>query len=167
MKKVVTLVLVLSMVSMASAALTWSVASVDLNPGESIDVYLVSDSSDLGSWYNAPADMAVADITAATMEAAIDTGDSSVTLYGGAHSYAGWVYGYVADFSPPSDVVAGNWSKITITAEAGAVAGQSTTVTSDYYGSNGAATDLVVNIIPEPATMALLGLGGLLLRRKK
>lgn len=33
--------------------------------------------------------------------------------------------------------------------------------------SNGASTSMTVNVVPEPATMALLALGGLLIRRKK
>ena len=156
MKKLLILMLVLGMVPAANAALTWSVDGVIIGPG-TVVVQLISDSDQpyTSVWVGADCSP-VAEITSITaLPAAVD-GTAVVT------AYPGWWLVEAVDFTLPSDIVAGPHFDVTIR---GLSLG-TYTINSDFYGTAGPNDTLL--IIPEPMTVALLGLGGLfLLRRRK
>ena len=171
MRKIVTLILVLGIASMASADLTWTTTggadlpSVDLLPGGTVDVRIASDYDPAkgGTIYTVSGNGDVAEITAQSVLAAAG-GDASIVA---TYTSLLWVKWEALDSVSPFTIGAGPWLEITITAPSDAVNLTSTTISSDHYATLGVKDLLTVNIIPEPATIALLGLGGLLLRRRK
>ena len=172
MKKFVVLMLVLSLASFASAGLTWTDgagAEVDTitltSQSDTAVVYLSSDTTNPGWFSGTIADTSVAEFTAVTGYAALG-GEGYASLYtkGGVN----YVYGYVKDTSSPFTVDTGLWVQVTIHATG---EGPGTT-TADPMGNGGTpnigpGSLLTIKHIPEPMTICLLGLGGLLLRRKK
>jgi hypothetical protein len=173
MKKLLVLLMVLTVVSAANAALTWvdalenDLPSVDLLPAASTTVYVYSDTPNQSvvNWMG-PSNTAVAGITGGSV---LPAAGNSATFNGvNPSGYVGWGRGESKTGDPDlAPIVVGTWYEVVITAGAGATAGQSATIGSDYYGAAGDDDLLIVNIIPEPMTVALLGLGGLLLRRRK
>ena len=173
MRKIVVLILVLGIASMASADLTWTTTggadlpSVDLNPGDSVTVRIASDSATGGTIYTVAGDADVAKITAQAVLPAAGDDASILTTY----SSQLWVKWESKDSDEPFNNAAGPWMELTLTAPGTAVGGSSATINADMYAASnnrGTSGDLLtVNIIPEPATLALLGLGGLLLRKRK
>ena len=171
MKKFLVLLLVLGMASAANATLSWvdasdaDLTSVSLLPGTSITVYLSSDTANLSAvnWV----DPCTATIAAVTGGSALAGAGNSATFNGvNPSGYTGWGRGESKTGDPTGAPISiGKWYEVVITATG--VNGQSTTMSSDYYGGAGSSDSLIVNIIPEPATLVLLGLGGLLLKRKK
>jgi hypothetical protein len=162
MKKLLILMLVLGITSTASAVLTWSVSTVDVEPGASIVVQLVSSDADpFDPKWVGQEPSGIAEITSILALPAATP--DSIVLDPTATGYAGWWTVNTLDLNPPSDIIAGAQYDVTITA--GMTADVSTAFDSDSYGTNDV---LTVNVIPEPMTIALLGLGGLfLLRRRK
>ena len=167
MKKLLILMLVLGMASAANADLTWSVSDVTLaDIGDTVDVYLVSSDATMGNaWVGAdPGVPQVCDITAIAIINPGAGDDASVNDARG--SYPGWWDVTSLDSSSPFNTIAGNQYLVTITALAEGTA----SLSSDEYGAFGTAQigNLGVTVVPEPMTIALLGLGGLfLLRRRK
>ena len=173
MKKFVVLMLVLGIASFASAGLTWTdgagndVSTITLTSTSDTAVVYISSDVAAGGWFSASiADTSVAEFTAATkLDAMGNTGSASLYLTGGQYN----VYGKAMDDDPQvaPNIEVGDWIEVVIHAT-GAGPG-STTANSFAIGTAtiGPGTDLIINHIPEPATIALLGLGGLLLRRKK
>ena len=155
MKKVLVLALVLGIASMANAALSYSVSKLTLQQGASATVQIVADSADMYEVW-AGADSGIADITAVSALA-----DAGGDASGTASTYPGWWILIGMDNSEPFTLVAGDHWDVTITA--GMVNG---TITLDSACYSGGGT-IAVNVIPEPITIALLGLGGLFLRRRK
>jgi len=178
MKKVITLVLVLSMVSMASAALQ---ISVNGDP-EPIDSEITI----------APSDFLVLDIHGTTqaaetvywmivVEAAEGTVAGGTPMAGGLSSMFAqymldnYFLGYAG--RPGASAVGGT------IADLGALdgllvdlidfhcEGEGDAIVQLYTSADtvswGVEDQVIIHQIPEPATMALLGIGGLLLRRKK
>jgi hypothetical protein len=163
MKKVLALLLVLGWASGASAALTFVDVPTDpINIGESIAITLNnSEDGSYGGWLEIT-DQAVGDydgdpVFTTTGDPA---GGSSLTTY---VEYPGWYEFSVASTDPANPIVAGDHLVINI---AGLSEG---TTTLNLYASDG--TTLLesasITVVPEPMTIALLGLGGLFLRRRK
>ncbi|MCD4831159.1 MAG: PEP-CTERM sorting domain-containing protein [Anaerohalosphaeraceae bacterium] len=157
MKKLIVLVLVLALAPLASATvLTWSVDVVNLTVGGDITVQLVASDNIpyTGKWVGADAS-AIAEITSITkLPAASDGYATEETAYPGWWTVSAFTDGGV------NLVEAGAQFDVLITG----LAEGTYVIGSDAYGDD---DSLTINVIPEPATMVLLGLGGLLLRRKK
>jgi hypothetical protein len=161
MKKLLVLVVVLAVASLANATiLSWSQSSVTVNPGQSITLQLSADNADsfTEKWVGTYDSTGVgSEITSVTARAAAGP-DAVITQPAG---FAGWFVVSSLDMSPPSSVAAGIQYDVTIK---GLVAG-----TYNYSSDADTENDqsLSFTVIPEPATIALLCLGGLLLRKKK
>jgi hypothetical protein len=164
MKKLIVLALVVSMASLASAALTWSSNTVEIEVGSSATLQLSND-SDL-PYAGGPAWVGADPSTVAAISGISALSNAGPDAVGETTAYAGW-WTVAADDKDLTtwDVVAGAQWDVTI---AGLEVGEYV-ITSDSYGSAGAGELLTISVVavPEPMTMALLGLGGLFLRRRK
>ena len=166
MKKVLVLALVLGIASMASATLSYSVSSLTMAQNATVTVQIASTSvTPYGVWAGASSlGGAVADITAAV---AYDAAGDTAAATASTGSYAGWWYLEGKDSGEetlPNMAIGDHWD-ITITSYG---ANGTITFASDSYGTaGGAGGTLCVTVVPEPITIALLGLGGLFLRRRK
>jgi len=161
MKKLLILMLVIGMTSAANAALTWSVdeITIDLASPTAV-VQIISDTTDAYTeiWAGADASL-IAEITSmATLAGAAEGGAVASS------AYLGWWVIEAVDFTPPSDIAVGDHFDVTLT---GLSLG-TYVISTDSYGGAGLDDLLTITVVPEPMTIALLGLGGLfLLRRRK
>ena len=184
MKKFLVLTLVLGIASLATAAMSFTDNS-DLNPGNgiSLGVDIAAAGSTEYGLYMVWADSTVATVSAGTV--LLGNASSDKTVYD--DGYGGTVYA-TTYYLYPAMTNAGLATDGSISANFGGIGdtggialnGQAMTFSVDalkagtitlyesFDGAEGNWSALdTITIVPEPATMALLGLGGLLLRRKK
>lgn len=159
MKKLLVLTLVLGLASAASAVVI-EVDKAIINPGDVATFSVVADDTGAyGAWIEVIAtgtssfgDLVV--LPAAGQDAGTPDG-----------SYAGYWGFSAASLNPAAPPEIGPQFTIAFT---GGADGDSGTVTlMDGSGVNYVGEPVVVNVIPEPMTLGLLGLGGLFLRRRK
>jgi len=173
MKKLLVLMLVLGIASMANATLflyqngaAVGGSTITMAPGATITLQVYStDTSNYNAYVINGDDSAVADLIGVlgnpiVLSAAGDMSSKSPYTDGG-----GWGNGelFGTAGSPASGTVhVGVQHTIDFVA-----AGAGETIVHLYDGTSYEGLDMVTIIVPEPATIALLCLGGLLLRKKK
>jgi len=167
MKKLLVLLMVLGLATSAQAALSISLSETTVLTGDTVTASVVS--SDNGNWIGYF--ILSEDQVMWTDPVAADYSGSWTTSGIGNLGYVAAVPGYSAVYDmsaasnlQPTDVVAGTQFSISIVGQ------QIGTIylgmaDADYNPIAGTLTSLVV--VPEPMTIALLGLGGLFLRRRK
>ncbi|MBN1817309.1 MAG: PEP-CTERM sorting domain-containing protein [Sedimentisphaerales bacterium] len=162
MKKLLALVLVLGMAGIASAGFVVTGPDRDLMPGEAFQLIVSGMVADVGAGLSGgiygPVDAESADV----LVAAGNLG--SVNYY---PEYGGWdfVVGDVPDASNENNPADGNWIIFNF---APAPEGEHFFDIYDYgFSFSEPITSVRVNVIPEPMTLGLLGLGALFLRRRK
>ena len=163
MKKFVVLTLVLGLASGASAALTLVGAPADpIDIGQSISI-LVNNSEDgaYSGW------LEIVDQGTANYDgdpvftgAGNPDGNSALETF---FAFPGWYQFTVASFTPSNPVLAGDHIDVRLLG-----IGEGTTVLNLYASDGVEVLDTAqITVIPEPMTIALLGLGGLFLRRRR
>jgi hypothetical protein len=166
MKKLLILMLVLGMTSTASAALTWSTSALTMNPTDVVTVQ-IHGSTDLPypggpAWVgNDPSPGGVASIT--SISALANAGGDAEVSDPTATGWPGWWTINALDVTAPFTIAPGaQWDVVITAAAAGTYV-----IGTDSYGSDGADDLLTITVVPEPMTIALLGLGGLFLMRRR
>ncbi len=164
MKRVFVLALVMGLVSAANGAATLVEGPVDpINIGETATI-TVSNADDGGylGWLQI-ADLTVADydgMPELTAAGNPDGSSSSVTPYA---SDDAWYEFTVSSFAPDNPVLAGGHIVVKVVGVS-----EGTTALNLYdEGGETLLSSFDITVIPEPMTIALLGLGGLLLHRRK
>jgi hypothetical protein len=162
MKKLFVLVLVLGLASGARAALTLVGAPADLNVGEKATITVNSSTGgSYAGWLQIEAP-AVADYDGAPQftPAGDPMGKSKMLDQ---PDYPGWYQFLVASLDPDNPIAPGDHIQVN-------VIGVSEGRTRLALFADDGFTELdhvTLNVIPEPATIGLLGLGAVLLRRRK
>ena len=183
MKKLLALALVFGMASLATAGLTLDISATEVNPGDLVTVTVVQDVANIiGSggeiFVNFTGDLqSVTNLTTGFLADPV-TGDPPMgwmwTFDGGVAEVpsgfwfskvgaAGFGTPGVGSFSLMGQPYTGTVAFSFIATETTDLVFQGVWDTVDISGTLGGA----VNVIPEPMTMALLGLGGLFLRRRR
>jgi hypothetical protein len=165
MKKVLILLMVLGITSIAGAAtnLTWSVDTVNVGVSDTVHVTLSADNNSAydPKWMGNTAGT-IAEIVDVQKRAAAGEDGAVVDKAPGSDGW--WTLAAADTTGTPGDTIqSGIQYDVTIKG----LAVGTYTLDSDYYGAGGATNDVLTIIVPEPITIALLGLGGLLLRRRK
>ena len=163
MKKLLVLTLVLAVASGAHAALTLVDAPTDpINIGQSIAIIVNNSEDGAYSGWLEITDQAVADYDGDPVftTAGNPNGDSSLETF---TEYPGWYQFTVASFDAANPIAAGDHVQVNV---AGVSEGSSVL---NVYANDGTTLldSATINVIPEPMTIALLGLGGLFLRRRR
>ena len=161
MRKLVVLMLVLGVASIATAGLSFTTDAVTIGVGETVTVGIESD-VDAFAWTGyvgyTPGNAVLTGMVA-TAAAGPDA-----TITADPYGYAGYYKIEALDFAPPSDILAGVQFNADVT---GVAEGTYTVYLMSPWAATGIQDTLAVTIIPEPITIGLLGLGGLFLRRRK
>lgn len=174
MKKLLILMCVLALSSVASAALTLyldgsAATSVDVLQNEVITIQLHSSDTSNYNAYVILEDLGTQVGALSNPSSEAPTGIAGELGGNSAYDEAAWGYGYLfTSASSTGQVAAG--IQHTVDFES-ADLGTSVIGVFDGDGPYGLGGDevsmLTINVVPEPATIALLCLGGLLLRKKK
>jgi hypothetical protein len=156
MKKVLILLMVLGFSSLASATtLTWDLDSVDVSVDGIVNVTISADDnlSYDPKWVGASGST-IAEVIAISARPAAGT---DAAIFDDRATYPGWWRVQAADTTgtPGDTIQSGIQWDVTIKGLA---------IGSDTLYADG---DSLTVVVPEPITIALLGLGGLLLRRRK
>ena len=163
MKKLLVVMLVLGLASAANAGLALEGVQAELAnlPLDASTDVLVGNDEDgpYACWLEIP-DLDIATYEVSFTEAGNPNGDSMVNEYAG---YEGWFEIIVASLNPSAPIVAGDHIVAAIT---GVTMGDTALNLYDDSGAVLLGTQ-AVHVIPEPMTIALLGLGGLFLRRRR
>lgn len=168
MKKLLMLVLVLGLATVSNAAITLDLAASNLNvaAGEVLTISVSSDTSGAAGNYwcyleqNLPSIATVSDLAATAAAGNI----ASITDYG----TPSFMDMELAANDSAGGVVAGLHFTGTVTISSSALLGDSVDiwVTGANDPTYSPQDTITLTVIPEPATIALLCLGGLLLRKK-
>jgi len=175
MKKLIVLALVLSMATMANAGLVLSTTSTGpLNVGDTTTLSVGTDaeiSPGVGEGYWAIGSLTVNGMTTGGVslyptEGGIAIFDDAVTSGVVLPEGENGVWGMIALGTLASVPIGGIYDEITFTCN-----GPVDTVVTLYFSETTevwtAVSSVTISQVPEPITMALLGLGGLFLRRRK
>jgi len=167
MKKLLVLSLVLGIASLASAALTIVPESLVLYPSDIITIDIVADAqaADLGAVIgvvvDGPGTISVGENTANLLNpgAIFDLPGDQAGLFGyGTAVFADLAKPEIGAMIPDGVVISG----LTFHCE-----GEGDVIIQIFNPDSGLVDEITIAQMPEPATMALLGLGALVLRRKK
>jgi len=161
MKKLLVLALVLGLSSVSSAVVSLVVPAGDINVGDTITVIVASDTeaANYGAWL----DLGLQGLgTWSDLTILPAAGVDASKVYWGDDGTGDWWELGAASFTPTAPVLAGDHFTIDFTATA---EGQQVVALWDYNLTE--STEARINIVPEPMTLGLLGLGGLFLRRRK
>ena len=161
MKKLLVVALVLAMASVASATLTLEPASLSASVDDGVKVDSdVAQTDAFGDFVYVLCTSAVG--TLSDGKDLTGGGFSSITATSDATYGAGYMMSGAAF---PGTIPAGTW--FTMDFAIGTTAGNITMYGSDTGGNLDATNVIDTIVVPEPMTIALLGLGGLFLRRRK
>ncbi|MHC4499924.1 MAG: PEP-CTERM sorting domain-containing protein [Planctomycetota bacterium] len=164
MKKLLVLMLVLGLASVANATtLSWDVGASYTLSGTGT-VYIVADDAlaYVTTWIDDTDASIISSITALTA-----AGDDAAVQNPAQSGYADWWTVEAADTGTPFNIASGNQFAVALSSVA--TSGTADLVLDGFSPyPQGGPTTLNITFIPEPTTIALLGLGGLfLLRRRK
>ncbi len=165
MKKILVLMLVLGVASMATAALTLS-GPTQVVAGQTVTITMSADAESVTNGDYGYVYVGSDSFDSVVMLTSMSDGDMSGLSYTG-NTYT---YFYFVGADNPSDtdapwLSAGNWVSFDVTADSTTVGGTIVITASSNWGYDGDTQNILV--IPEPMTIGLLGLGGLFLRRRK
>ena len=183
MKKLLVLMLVIGMASLASATPLITASATTVEQNESVSIYITGTSDDVtgaggdpaeagGGWFylwldystNAFSNDAYLSLgmTATKENAAGAEGAVEETYPNYGLSFSAYP-GVAIPYVETDDVDEGLWYTFTVTA--GTVLG--TTTVQLWNGLTTILGSIDITVVPEPMTIALLGLGGLFLRRRR